>query len=291
MPTPILTTATASTLLADMLCRPVSMLTDRHGALVLSLIAQIKGAAPLPRVEGYGMASGGLPPWEQPIYHVENGVAFVQVTGTLVKGYDAITCYFWGLASIDRLQETTLELRDRRDVSAVIYLLNTPGGMSQGMPELCDAIRELDAEKPALAFTSDDAASNGYRIAAACRLVFATPSSVVGCIGTYIALYDYAALLAKEGIKLELFRDGEHKALGIMGYTLSEKDRAFLDAAVKRSGGRFKDLVRARRSGVAEETMQGQWFDGEQGVELKLVDRTVSGLPELVAAVLDGVAA
>jgi len=38
---------------------------------------------------------------------------------------------------------------------------------------------------------------------------------------------------------------------------------------------------------ISDETMQGQWFDGEQGVANGLADRLVSGIAEAVALIAE----
>lgn len=273
-------------LLSSFLCEPIAMKPDRLALFVPSLVARLKSTAPQPMPQGYGLAPTGpvaVMPWDAPIYVVEGDTAFVMVKGPLVKGYDNFTTWYYELASIDRLQQAVSEIQLLDAVAKVVFVIDSPGGQSAGMPELADAIVALGATKLTVGFTGDTMASNAYRIGAACRLVFATRSACVGCVGTYIAFYDYSAYLAQEGIKLELFRDGDLKGLGIPGNPVDEKARAFFTGIVARSGGQFKDLVRARRPGIEESTMQGQWFDGEQAVDLKLVDRVVTGLAEVVA--------
>lgn len=278
-------------LLADFICAPVSMRADRFFATVADLHAITAGTVPQQRAQALealraDMGDDDEPwPWEEPIFTVNQGLAILRVDGPLVKGYDDFTCWWFGLASTDRIQAALEELASRVDVAAIIVRLNTPGGVSIGMPETADQIVALDEVKPVFAVTSDMAASNGYRLAAACRAFFATRSAVVGSIGTYIALYDYSEYLKDMGIKLELFRDGALKGIGVFGKSITDDERKFLEGVVARSGKIFKDFVRARRPGVEESTMQGQWFDGEQAVGLGLVDSVVNSELEVIAQI------
>lgn len=280
----------AQNLLADFICSPVSMRGDRFLATVSDLLAITNGRVP-ERVQALeamraDMGDDDEPwPWEEPIYTVEQGLAILRVDGPLVKGYDDFTCWWYGLASTDRIQAALVELAARVDVAAILLRLNTPGGASIGMPETADQIVALDETKPVFGVTSDMAASNGYRLAAACRAFFATRSAVVGSIGTYLALYDYSEYLKELGVKLELFRDGALKGIGVFGKAITDDERKFLEGVVARSGKIFKDFVQARRPGVEESTMQGQWFDGDQGVELGLVDAVVGSELEVVAQI------
>jgi signal peptide peptidase SppA len=273
--------ASGSKLLADFLCAPISMRSDRLFALVRNLNAGLARAAD-------DATPGDDPeclPWDAPLYSVENGIAVLDVQGELVKGYDAFTCWAWGLASIDRLQAAVSEIASRPDVAAVIFRINSPGGGVTGTPELAAQIIELGQSRLTVAFTSDMACSGAYWIASACRQVLTTPSAGLGSIGVFIALYDYTEMLKEMGIKLELFAAGDYKAMGIAGNPLTDTQRAFLTEMVGRIYAQFTGFVRARRGAVADSTMQGQWFDGAQAVSLNLADRCVSGLPEVVAEI------
>jgi len=211
-------------------------------------------------------------PWERPLFEVADGIATVRVTGAFVKGVDDFTCWWYGLLSTDRLQADLAALQADARVRAVILRLNSPGGVSTGMPETADQIMALDAVKPVFAFTSDMACSNGYRVAAAARAILATRSAVVANVGTYIALYNQAEYLKEMGIKLELYRDGALKAIGLYGKETTTAEAEFLQASVARSGAIFKDFVRARRPDVQDEHLQGQWFDAAEAQTYGLVD-------------------
>jgi ClpP class serine protease len=293
-------------LLADLLCTYVSMRADRHFALCRDLATgafQQRGAEAM---EMFGRSSRELSvraaltpkaddttteqpvaekivyPWEEPIYTVTNGIAVLQVTGALVKGYDAFTCWWYGVMSTDRLIEALDEIAARNDILALVTKFNTPGGMSTGMPEAADRIVALGERMITIAYTSDMACSNGQRLAVAHNFFLPTRSAIVGSIGTYLALYDYVENLKEWGIKLELFRDGRLKGIGLMGKALTKEERAFLDEDVQANGAIFKDFVRARRGNISDDDMQGQWFTGEQAVAKSLADATVTGFPEVM---------
>lgn len=271
---------TVAQILTRLLSEPPLILADHLGAWIRDAAEPRARLAPL---ASSASASADVMPWEEPIYSVANGVALVRVFGPLVKGYDDFTCWCYGLMSMDRLQSAVHEIAARMDVSSVVFHFNSPGGMTQGTPETAALIAHLGDSKLTLAFTDALCCSAAYWMASECRLVFATPSASVGSIGTYLAFYDWTEYLTKAGIKLELFARGTYKAMGIAGKPLTDEQRALLDARIDKINGKFLAAVRAARPGVKDETMQGQTFDGEEGVEAKLVDHTVGGLHDLVA--------
>jgi signal peptide peptidase SppA len=275
--------SSAASILARFLSAPPLMRADHLSAWLRDLSAGNAPRADLPVKASIDDGEDDRrAPWDEPIYEVSNGVAIVEVTGPLAKGYDAVTCWYFGMMSTDRLQEAVTELITRADVQAVVFKFNSPGGMAQGTPETAAQIAALSASKPTIAFTDSMCCSAAYWMASQCRLVLATLSADVGSIGTYLALYDYTEYLAKEGIKLELFARGTYKALGIAGRPLTDEQRAFLETEVDRTNARFLAAVRSARPGVTDETMQGQWFDGEQALAAKLIDQVV---PDFSAAI------
>jgi signal peptide peptidase SppA len=301
---PTLNLAQANSLLVDLLCTPMAIRTARHGALIMAVAAAVRNpdrarltALPASRPAVYADGPDDNPegepelwPWEEPIYEVEAGVAVLEISGPIMKGYDAYTCWYFGCMSTDRLQAALDEIALRADVLAVVLVVRSPGGMCCGTPETAAQIAALGATKLVVAVTDDQACSAAYWLACHAQTVFTTLSADVGCIGTYLALYDYTKMLDEWGIKLDLFKAGKYKAIGVMGHSLDEAAREFLARDVHRINLRFTAAVRAHRPSVADSTMEGQWFDGEEAVQLGLADQVVGSVGEVVTRVRAGVA-
>jgi ClpP class serine protease len=90
-------------------------------------------------------------------------------------------------------------------------------------------------------------------------------------------------MLEEWGIKLELYRAGKYKAIGLPGKDTAEDEAKFIQSSVDRSNDIFKDFVRSRRPAAEESAMEGQWFDGAEAVAYGLADATVSTLDEVLA--------
>lgn len=297
------TALSANAFLAQLLSTPIFMRSPAFVGLMRDLVA---GKSPRAAVaiepakrraddggndDGDEVTEPELWPWEEPIYSVDAGVAIVDVRGSIVKGYDDFTCWWYGCMSTDRLQTALTEIAGRSDVLAVVLNINSPGGMALGIPETASQIQALRATKLVVAVTDTMACSAAYWLGCSAEKFFTTLSADVGCIGTYIALYDYTKMFEEWGVKLELFKRGKYKAIGLPGNPLDKDARAFLDYDCGRTNDRFLAAVRAGRGDIADETMQGQWFDGEEAVQRGLADQVVSGVPEVVSTVRAGVAA
>lgn len=277
--------ASSSDILTRLVSAPPLMRADHFGAWMRDLAS---GRGPMNAARAVQLAAGDddaedLYPWEEPIFSVINGVARMAVAGPIVNGFDDFTCWYWGLASSDRIRAACVELAGREDVTAVLFDFKSPGGMAQGTPETAAAIAKLSAAKLTVGFTASMCCSAAYWMASQTRVMTATLTADVGSIGTYLAFYDWTGYLEKAGIKLELFARGTYKAMGIPGKSLTDEQREFLDAGVTRTNDRFLAAVRTARPGVIDDTMQGQCFDGEQAVAAKLVDYLVDGIEQVEA--------
>lgn len=128
------------------------------------------------------------------------------------------------------------------------------------------------------------AASAAYWYASAHDEIYGATSSMPGSIGVFSALYEFSGLMGKLGIGLHLFRDGALKGMGLFGKSLTDVEAAHIQAGVDKVSAEFKGFVRARRPGIADATMQGQVFDGDEAIAARLLDGHVDDLADLIAA-------
>ncbi|WP_256200304.1 S49 family peptidase [Verrucomicrobium spinosum] len=153
-----------------------------------------------------------------------------------------------------------------------------------GIREIAAAVREATQVRGKTVYTFSDEriASAAYWIGSQADEIYVTPSSTVGSIGTYLAWLDPSMKMAMEGLRLEYFGAGTHKGMGLPGKPLTEADRKLLQGKVEEINGWFKDGVSAARPKVADSTMQGQTFSGEEAVKLKLADGLVGSWEEFI---------
>lgn len=184
-------------------------------------------------------------------------------------------------ADLDDLS-ASLEAIGRDDsVDTVVLHLNSPGGQAIGMEEIAADIRDLREKKRVVAYSDLQMCSAAYWIACACDEIFASPSAMVGSIGTYVAGLDSSRKFEMEGLELKLFRDGDLKAIGHPGKRWTEEEEQYLRDMVAKTGARFKAHVRAARGPIADEAMQGQWWhaaDAPAGIVAGVLHRNLASL-------------
>jgi len=162
---------------------------------------------------------------------------------------------------------------------AVALLINSPGGSAVQSHLIFQRIRQLSAEKkvPVVAFVEDVAASGGYMIACAADEIFADPSSIVGSIGVIGATFGFDKLIEKIGVERRVYTSGVNKAMLDPFLPENPEHVARLKAIQEDIHGTFIDLVKSRRggklNGSEEDLFTGEYWAGQKGRELGLVDR------------------
>ena len=202
-----------------------------------------------------------------------NGIALVTLKGTMVKHPTAIEQVFLGAVDTAEFQRQCEEAEKDESVMGVLLDIDSGGGSVQGVMEASDAVRNLHAKKPVVAFTDGMMASAAYWVGSQATDIVGSPSSRVGSIGVYIPHADYSKAYEKEGIKMEVIsnKDGVHKGAGLEGTTLTSEQKEQIQAEVEEIFTLFKSAIQQTRN-VDEVTMQGQAFMGQSARDNNLID-------------------
>lgn len=207
-------------------------------------------------------ASGSLPP-------VAEGVTVLLVWGILGRAWSESDRYFMDPVDVDALAAA---VEATPAGSTVVLWFRSPGGIISGIPETAAALRAAGETRKLVAFTDDLCASAAYWLASQCQTIHATPTADIGSIGVYIGFYDWTEYLANAGIKLELFKAGRLKAMGLPGNPLDDESRAHLQASVDEGYRAFTADVLANRD-ISADTMQGQTLKGRDAKRANLYDK------------------
>ena len=179
------------------------------------------------------------------------------------------------LASVARPLDRAFAVRN---AAAVALSINSPGGSPTQSHLIWRRIRELAQEKKrsVIAFVEDAAASGGYMIACAADEIIADPYSIVGSIGVVGGSFGFDKLIAKVGIERRLYTSGEHKAMLDPFLPENAGDVERLKKLQNEIHDGFIALVKARRGnklkGPEDELFSGEYWTGNRGLELGLVD-------------------
>lgn len=172
------------------------------------------------------------------------------------------------------------------DADAIILNIDSPGGRIGGLPEMAALVARLSQSRRVVAYADGCMCSAAYWLAAGAGEIYAGPSAQVGNIGAYIAAIDSSRAWEMEGLKLELFKSGEKKAIGVGGKEWTDEDRAYMQKKVDEAGSNFRAWVTSRRPQIAREALDGSWHSGAEAQALGLIDGTAISVYDLVAQLM-----
>lgn len=161
---------------------------------------------------------------------------------------------------------------------AVLLRINSPGGSPVQSGYVYDEIQRLRGlypDKPLYAVITDIGASGAYYIAASADEIYADKASLVGSIGVVAGGFGFVETMKKLGVERRLYTAGQHK--GFLDPFSDERpdEVAFWEGVLKSTHGQFINAVkngRGERLSAGDEAFSGLIWNGEQALEMGLID-------------------
>lgn len=176
------------------------------------------------------------------------------------------------------------QLADNKSVSAVILVVNSPGGTTAGGEALFEAIRELSKSKPVVAQFGTLATSAAYIAGLASDHIVARGNTITGSVGVIFQWAEFSGLLEKLGVRMNEVKSGPLKAVPSPFQPMDEAGRAATEEMVAESFKWFVGLVRNRRNIDTKSIPgleQGRVFSGRDALAHKLIDQ-IGSEPEAI---------
>lgn len=209
------------------------------------------------------------------LYRVQNGVAVIEVTGTLVHRGEWIG-ESSGATSYEGLVAQVAAAGSDPTVRGVALEIDSFGGEVSGVFDLADQIRELRAQKPVWAFVAEAALSAGYAIASQADRIVMPRTGEVGSIGVLWVHADHSQQLEDQGVAVTLIHAGTHKVDGNPFMALPEDVLANMQARVGETRELFAQTVGAGRgarlTAPAALATEAQIYRGNHAVAAGLAD-------------------
>ena len=200
------------------------------------------------------------------------GVGLIKIRGVMDKFEGWNTSY---LGSVVRARQAVLSALNDKDVSALMLVLDTPGGSVDGLSELGDAVYKARQSKMVVAQVDGMAASAGYYVASQADKIYAHRMDMVGSIGTRMMLYDFHKMFEKEGVEAVPIDTGKFKSAGAEGTEITKEQRADFQRIVDTYYQDFLNMIsRGREMDVknVKPLADGRVFIGQEAVDNGLID-------------------
>jgi len=200
-------------------------------------------------------------------FQVIGNIAVIPIKGTLIN-YDAWWVEFFGFASYARIQRQMAEALEDENISRIVLHIDSPGGEVTGIDDTADMIRQVNAQKPVIAYSNGMMASAAYWLGSVAEKIYISQTAEVGSIGVWTMHSDYTKFFEDQGIKNTVIRDGEHKALGLPYEELSEEAREIWQAQIKQLREIFAEEVAKARNLPVDAIIEtkSETFIGEKAV-------------------------
>jgi ClpP class serine protease len=185
----------------------------------------------------------------------DNGVAIVQVFGTLVQRADAFDAAS-GFLGYNRIGARLAAAMEDEETRAILLEIDSPGGEANGLFELATRIRAMSKTKPIWAHANEEAYSAAYAIGSAAQKLFTPETGAVGSVGVIAMHVDQSKRDASQGYKYTPIYAGEKKNDFSSHFPLSERALADAQASVDRIYDIFVAAV-AEGRGIAAKAVRG----------------------------------
>jgi signal peptide peptidase SppA len=211
------------------------------------------------------------------------GTAVISMKGPMLK-----EAGFWTRYGFAGSRDTANALKAAAaddDIESILWVVDSPGGSVDGLRELADTVKAVNAIKPITVQVDGMMASAAVYATAYASAIYAGSRDLVGSIGTRIMLYDFSEMFANQGIKAIPIDTGEHKSAGAMGTEITEAQQAEFQRIVDGYYADFLAVIRDGRGIDPEPLADGRvFFADEEPLQSGLIDG-VRSLDEALSTV------
>lgn len=236
-------------------------------------VEKLKSASQ-PAAEG-GPAGSPSEPRKPPYTLPVPGVAAVLLRGVCGRHLSGLAMECGG-CDVDRVAAALAAANADPAVRAIVLECDSPGGSVAGVDDCARAVR--GSAKPVVAYCPDLCASAAYWIASQADLVVCGATAEIGSVGVYCAYLDQSRAYDRAGLSVDVIASGAQKGVGTPGTSLSEAQRALMQAQVDEVAGIFAAAVLSARPQADRELFDGRCLIGAGAVASGFADEVGDAL-------------
>ena len=202
-------------------------------------------------------------------------IAVIYGIGTIVPGDSRDDLFSGRLMGSDTLMRAFRSARRDEDVKAVVFRIDSPGGVDVSSDVIWREAELTRAEKPVVVSMGNLAASGGYWVATASDYIVAEPTTITGSIGVYAGKFNYAGLYDWLGVNKEAVETSASASFYSDRRSFTPEERERLQRLIRQAYDRFLERVSTARDSTPEEVhtvAQGRVWSGKMALEKNLID-------------------
>ena len=179
----------------------------------------------------------------------------------------------------DEMLKTLKEVQKDKDVKAMVFRVNSPGGSANASEEIWHAVKLIQEKGiPVVVSMGDYAASGGYYISCEADYIFAEPTTLTGSIGIFGLIPNVSKLRDKIGYDIDCVGTNKHSAMHstMMMNGMDETERAMMQTMIERGYDLFTKRCAEGRHMAQDDIKaigEGRVWLGQDAVRLGLVDK------------------
>jgi protease IV len=177
----------------------------------------------------------------------------------------------------DAFRTLIRKIRLDKDVKAIVFRVNSPGGSSLASDVIWREISLARKVKPVVVSMGDVAASGGYYIACNADSIFANRNTITGSIGVFSIVPNFQSFFKnKLGITFDGVKTAPYADMGSGERPLNETEKRFFQAGTDSIYATFKSRVaegRKKDTAYIGSIAQGRVWTGIRALEVGLIDR------------------
>lgn len=227
------------------------------------LEAHLAHAASMPKAE---LKSDG--------YDLQGGIAVISLSGVMTKNPTSM-----GTASTVALRRAMRGALRDESVSAILLVVDSPGGSVSGVNDLASDVSAIKNKKPVYVYVEDTCCSAAYWVASQATEIYSNPTGVVGSIGVYTVIYDASEYYEGKGIKTHVLSTGAFKGAGAEGSEITDEQLAQWQKEVDAFHQHFLSAVSSGRDMTSDEVgplADGRVFMAREAKANGLVDHVLT---------------
>lgn len=193
----------------------------------------------------------------------------------IIYAYGGIDMDEDGIISED-LVKTINDVRKEKEVKAVVFRVNSPGGSAYGSEQILNAVKQLKKEKPVIVSMGDYAASGGYYISCAADVILAQPTTLTGSIGIFGVIPNVKGLYNKLGLTTDGIKTNKMSDAITLNRAFTPEERDLMQNYVNRGYETFVNRCAEGRKKTPEQIKaiaEGRVWTGEDAIKIGLVDK------------------
>jgi protease IV len=202
----------------------------------------------------------------------QGNIAIIKIWGPITLGQNE-GLFSSNVASAEEIVNLINKANNNKQIKAIIFDINSPGGSPVASDEIALAIK--DVNKTTVSLIREVGASGAYWVASSTDHIIANRMSVTGSIGAYTSYLEFAGLIDDYNITYRVIKSAKYKDAGSPFKEMTAEEIHLLQQRIDTIHQFFIEEIADNRNLSIEHVdkiANGMFYLGNEAKELSLID-------------------